>query len=148
VQYPIGQFAGNIYPKEAQVFSTPPNRKGQAAPLTDILDLPANYYRGDGDDIAVLIDNVRDANFYDTDNQSNLTYVAGFFSSGFNELLNRNVMTIDAYDWLHRTGANPPHEPTDDPCTSAPAASLRRGVLLTSTSTCWSTTRTRARRSG
>ncbi len=30
-------------------------------------------------------------------------------------------MTIDAWDWLHRTGANPPHEPTADPCTSAPA---------------------------
>ena len=121
VHYLIDQFDGTIYPKEAQVFSTPPNRNGQAAPLADILGLPANYYRGDGDDIAVLIDNVRDANFYDTDNQSNLTYIAGFHSSGFNELLNRNVMTIDSFDWLHRTGANPPHEPTDDPCTSAPA---------------------------
>ena len=30
-------------------------------------------------------------------------------------------MTIDAYDWAHRTGANPPDEPTDDLCTSRPA---------------------------
>ncbi len=29
---------------------------------------------------------------------------------------------IDAFDWLHRTGANPPHEPVPgDLCTSAPA---------------------------
>ena len=27
------------------------------------------------------------------------TYIAGFFSSEFNELLDRNVMTIDAFDW-------------------------------------------------
>ena len=30
-------------------------------------------------------------------------------------------MTIDAWDWLHRTGAEPAHDPSADPCTSAPA---------------------------
>ena len=30
-------------------------------------------------------------------------------------------MTIDAFDWAHRTGANPPDEPTADLCTSRPA---------------------------
>jgi hypothetical protein len=30
-------------------------------------------------------------------------------------------MTVDAFDWLHRTGANPPNEPTADLCTSRPA---------------------------
>ncbi len=39
-----------------------------------------------------------------------------------NDFLDRNVMTIDAFDWLHRTGANPPDEPVPgDFCTSAPA---------------------------
>ena len=40
-------------------------------------------------------------------------------------------MTIDAFDWLHRTGANPPH-PTraGNNCTSAPARPfLYEGVL-------------------
>ena len=81
VQYLIGQFDGNIYPKEAKVFSTPPNRTAELHRSPTSSDLPANYYRGDGDDIAVLIDNVRDANFYDTDNQSNLTYIAGFLEA-------------------------------------------------------------------
>ena len=99
----------------------PPNRDGAGAPLAEILELPANYYQGDGDNIVVLVDNVRDENFYDTDNQSTLTYIAGLLLHQFNDLLNRNVMTIDAFDWLHRTGANPPHEPSGDPCTSAPA---------------------------
>ena len=30
-------------------------------------------------------------------------------------------MTIDAFDWLHRTSANPADEPTADLCTSRPA---------------------------
>ncbi len=67
------------------------------------------------------MDNVRDTNFYDEDNQSNFTYIAGFFSSQVNDFFNRNVMTIDSFDWIHRTGADPAHEPTTDLCTSAPA---------------------------
>ena len=130
VNYLMGEFDTNIYPKESKVFSTPPPRNGRNAPLSQILGLPANYYQGEGDDIAVLVDNVRDDNFYDTDNQNTLTYIAGFFSTGYNDLLDRNVMTIDAFDWLHRTGPNPPHEPSSDPCTSAPARpSLYEGVF-------------------
>ena len=76
-------------------------------------------YTGDGDKTVALIDNVRDDNFYSF--PANPTYIAGFFSSQFNELFDRNVMTIDAFDWAHRTGANPPDEPTTDLCTSRPA---------------------------
>jgi immune inhibitor InhA-like protein len=121
VQYLIDQFDGNIYPKESEVFSVPPDRDGTDAPLAVDLELPPDYYQGDGDDIVVLVDNVRDDNFYDTNNENTFPYVAGFFTSFYNEILNRNVMTIDAWDWLHRTGANPPHEPSSDPCTSAEA---------------------------
>ncbi|MBA2311766.1 MAG: hypothetical protein H0V97_03085 [Actinobacteria bacterium] len=122
VQYLIQEFDQNIYPTESTAFSVPPPRDGLAAPLPAQLGLPDDYYEGDGDDTVVLIDNVRDANFYDFNNENNNTYIAGFFFSFFNELLDRNVMTIDAYDWLHRTGANPPDEPVPgDNCASAPA---------------------------
>ena len=80
---------------------------------------PESTRRGDGDKTVALIDNVRDDNYYDFPAAS--TYIAGFFSSQFNELLDRNVMTIDAYDWAHRTGDNPPDASTADPCTSRPA---------------------------
>jgi hypothetical protein len=119
VQYLIDEFDGNIYPKESAAFSVPPERDGTDAPLAPQSE--PDYYEGDGDDIVVLVDNVRDENFYDTDNQNSLSYVAGFYTSFFDDVLNRLTMTIDAWDWLHRTGANPPHEPTTDPCTSAPA---------------------------
>jgi hypothetical protein len=108
----IKQFDRTIYPKETAAFSTPPPRDGSNAAME-------GDFTGDGDKTVTLVDNVRDANFYHFPQA--VTYVAGFFSPQLNELFDRNVMTIDAYDWLHRLGANPPSDPTDDLCTSRPA---------------------------
>lgn len=109
----VNEFDTNIFPKESAAFSTPPDRDGSGA-LLDGFD-----FSGDGDKIVTLVDNVRDDNFYDF--AENPTYIAGFFWSVFNEYMDRNVMTIDAFDWEHRTGAAPADEPTDDACTSRPA---------------------------
>ncbi|HEY0448850.1 hypothetical protein [Actinophytocola sp.] len=108
----ITEFDTNMYPKETATFSTPPDRDGSSARIT-------GDYTGEGDNTVALIDNVRDANYYTF--PAAPTYIAGFFSSQFNELLDRNVMTVDAFDWLHRTGVNPPDEPTADLCTSRQA---------------------------
>ncbi|MFE0068984.1 choice-of-anchor J domain-containing protein [Nonomuraea sp. NPDC059023] len=108
----ISEFDTNMYPKETAAFSTPPDRDGTAS------QVPRDF-TGDGDNTVALVDNVRDSNFYDF--PANTTYTAGFFSGALNEATDRNVMTIDAFDWAHRTGANPPDEPTSDPCTSRPA---------------------------
>ncbi|MGK5681831.1 peptidase M6 immune inhibitor A [Actinoplanes sp. URMC 104] len=108
----VKEFDETIYPKETAVFSTPPDRNGSAATLD-------GDFTGDGDKTVTLVDNVRDANYF-TFPQA-VTYVAGFFSQELNELFDRNVMTIDAYDWKHRLGARPADDPTDDLCTSRPA---------------------------
>ncbi|WP_436519995.1 peptidase M6 immune inhibitor A [Actinoplanes sp. HUAS TT8] len=108
----VSQFDDNIYPKETAAFSTPPDRSG-ASPGMD------GDFSGDGDKTVTLVDNVRDDNYYHFPERP--TYIAGFFSAQLNELFDRNVMTIDAYDWLHRTGANPKNAATDDLCTSRPA---------------------------
>jgi len=118
----INEFDTNMYPKESAAFSVPPTRDGTGgAVLPPALGLPDDYYAGDGDKIVTLVSNVRDTNFYDTNNANRFTYIAGFFSSQINDFFDRNVMTIDAFDWLHRTGANPPDNPSTDACTSAPA---------------------------
>ncbi len=131
IRYFIDQFDNTIYPIESELFSVPPDRDGSEAPATEALGLPADYYTGDGDDIVVLIDNVRDDNFYDRNNTKEFSYIAGFFSSGLNGFFNRNVMTIDGFDWLHRTGLNPPNDPVPgDTCASAPARpALYEGVF-------------------
>lgn len=112
----VHEFDTNIYPKESATFSVPPSRDGTNASLPGAVGLPADYYQvsaDQADDITVLVDNVRDANYYDPSTPDGQTYIAGFFYSVFNEYVDRNVMTIDAYDWLHRTGANPPDNSTD-----------------------------------
>jgi hypothetical protein len=124
VNYLIGQFDNNILPKESVEFSVAPDRDGtNQTPLLPLDPGPVpSDSSGAGDKTVVLVDNVRDSNFRDLNNTQANSYIAGFFSSGLNELFDRNVMTIDAFDWLHRTGANPPHEPVPgNTCTSAPA---------------------------
>ena len=148
VAYLVDQFDNNILPKESETFSVAPDRDGSDAVLPGLVGLPDDYYTGDGDDTVVLVDNVRDENFYDTNNQNGFSYVAGF-SSSYGRFLDRNAMTIDAFDWLHRTGDNPPHEPTSDLCTSAPARpNLYEARSRTSTSTSFCPTWTRRRRYG
>ena len=48
---------------------------------------------GDGDKTAILISNVRDDNYYDTNNAHAFSYIAGFFSGQVNDFFDRNVMT-------------------------------------------------------
>ncbi|MEP6761102.1 MAG: peptidase M6 immune inhibitor A [Sporichthyaceae bacterium] len=117
----VNEFDTNMFPKESAAFSVAPDRDGSNALIT-------GDYSGGGDKIVTLVDNVRDDNFYDF--PAAPTYIAGFFSSQFNDLVDRNVMTIDAFDWLHRTGANPVNAPTADLCSSRPArARLYEGVF-------------------
>ena len=108
----VREFDTTIYPRETAAFSTPKDRSG-TDPLLN------GDFTGDGDKTVTLVDNVRDDNYRDF--PKNSTYIAGFFSSQLNALVDRNVMTIDAYDWKHRSGANPPDEATDDLCTSRPS---------------------------
>ena len=115
----IHEFDTNMYPKETAAFSTPPDRDGSNAQLGPDANGNGGVYTGDGDKTVTLVDNVRDDNYYTF--PAAPTYIAGFHSSQFNELFDRNVMTIDAFDWEHRTTDNPPDEPTDDLCTSRPA---------------------------
>ena len=125
----IKEFDTNMYPKESEAFSTAPDRDGSNALLAkSYKGLPRTQFEGDGDNTVVLVDNVRDANFYDPTSPDGQTYIAGFFYSTFNEYADRNVMTIDAYDWLHRTGANPPDD-TTDPAYTACAEKIDAPVL-------------------
>jgi Immune inhibitor A-like, MAM domain len=121
VRYLLNQFDGNIFPTESALYSVAPPRDGQDAPLAEALGLPADYYAGRGKAIVILVDNFRDANFYDTNNANTYSYIAGFYWDLYDYYLNRLVMNIDGWDWLHRTGGNPPNDPSDDTCTNAPA---------------------------
>ncbi len=136
INYLADQFDNNILPKESAEFSVAPDRNGANQTATAVFGptysgqpavgdttgpVPIDP-TGAGNRTVVLVDNVRDDNFHDLNNTQGNSYIAGFFSSGLNALFDRNIMTIDAFDWLHRTGANPPHQPVPgNNCASAPA---------------------------
>ncbi len=93
----IEEFDTNIYPAESAAFSVPPDRDGSEATLAKAISdktsskkkgeykIPKDYWEGDGDNIVTLVDNVRDANYYDPTSPDGQTYIAGFFYSVFNE---------------------------------------------------------------
>ncbi|MBA3742302.1 immune inhibitor A domain-containing protein [Sporichthya sp.] len=112
VQSLIHEYDSNILPKESEAFSVAPDRDGSDAPQD--LKTSGLTFGGDGNKVVTLVDNIRDAAFYKF--PKDRSGVAGFFSPAFNELTDRNIMTIDAEDWTHSTGKNPPHEPNQDPC--------------------------------
>ncbi len=130
----IHEFDSNIYPKESTTFSVPPVRNGHNAILPKLIpNLPSSEYKGEGDNIVTLVDNVRDANYFDPTALDGQTYIAGFFYSVFNEYFDRNAMTIDVFDWAHRTGANPPDDsaqPAYAACTAAIGADPSRALGL------------------
>jgi hypothetical protein len=49
----------------------------------------------------VLVSNIRDESYYD---YTFPNYIAGFFTTAFETYFDRNVMSIDAYDWANRVG--------------------------------------------
>src|SRR5262245_8030676 len=107
----LNQIYTNICPKEADAFSIAPPHDGSNATLPGLVGLPPDYYAGDGDKTVILISNVRDDNYYDTNNAHANSYIAGFFSGQLNDFFDRNTMTVDSYDWIHRTTENPPGDP-------------------------------------
>lgn len=118
VQDLVSAFDTTIYPRESRAFSVAPDRDGSheadvgyGAPLWQLLgNGRPDYYQGDGAKTVTLVSNSRDANYYDPTSPAGQTYVAGFFSPFYNEAFDRNIMTIDSYDWLHRSGAHPPDD--------------------------------------
>ncbi len=105
IAYLVDQFDNNIYPKESEFWREPEHRDGSHSLLADLGLVPPDYYKSsDGEDrVIAMISNVRDDAFYDPDYP---VYIAGFFSSTINTYLDRNVITIDAYDWANRVGPN------------------------------------------
>ncbi|MDP9491297.1 MAG: immune inhibitor A [Actinomycetota bacterium] len=125
VQGLIRAFDRVIYPRESEVFSVPPSRDG-----TNALVGPPFHPEGAGKRVVVLVDNVRDEAYYDLNDSGALASVIGVYSSAVDGLFDRNMMTIDAFDWLHRTGSRPRHEPSSDRCSNSPAwPNLIEGVF-------------------
>lgn len=118
VDYFVHEFDTKIYPVESQVFSVPPSHDGSQALLGGG---PFNF-SGDGNKIVVLVMNIRDESFHDLNNANGFSYIVGVHHGIVSDYADRNIITVDSYDWVHRTGSNPPNNPVPgNGCLSAPA---------------------------
>jgi immune inhibitor A len=114
VDYLVDQFDNNIYPKESAFWRTPETRAGHDTALGPDVWAPT-----DGQDrVIAMISNVRDDNYYDP---TFPVYIAGFFSPTVSSLMDRNVISIDAYDWGNRVGPQgSPWRPADGTANDRP----------------------------
>jgi immune inhibitor A len=79
----LDEFDNNIYPTDTSVFGEPLARGAE------------------GQKTWILIFNIRDEAYYDP---AATTYIAGYFSASESAENNKNIMHIDTYDWVNRTG--------------------------------------------
>ena len=98
--YLLNEFDTNIYPKDTHYFGTPDFHNGSASLLVDWGYFPPGYYEDPAGRNVILVENVRDANYY-TDFRF---YIAGFFSSSLEAYMDRNIITIDSHQWYRRVG--------------------------------------------
>jgi hypothetical protein len=118
----VKQFDRNIFPRMSASFSVPPARGGENAFLEQIGAFPPGYFAGDGNKVVTLVANLRDPNFGDIESPN---YISGYHDPTINFFVDRNVMSIDSFDWVHRTGSRPPHEPSPVTCENKPGQPWR-----------------------
>lgn len=100
-QYLLGELDNNIYPTEVDFFGPPDFHNGSESLLVAWGYFPPGYYDDVDGRQVVLVENVRDENYYDP---TYPLYIAGFYSDSLEAYFDRNTMTIDAYDWENRVG--------------------------------------------
>lgn len=93
------EFDSNIYPKVTGFFGTPDSLTGDNALLEDLGIVPEGYYNTGNDKVILLVDNVKDENYY---NPNYPFFVAGFFWQTLERYIDRNIITIDTNNWEER----------------------------------------------
>ena len=108
VNYMIDEFDNTIYPQMADVFGNPAPLDGTNSMMAEWfgIDDPARTFQtNDAGKVMIMIYNIRDYSYY---NSWYPSYIAGYFSGTSKLLYDRNIMHIDCWDWVNRTGETSP----------------------------------------
>jgi hypothetical protein len=92
------EFEKNIYPKATDFFGIPDPHDGSQSLLVELGYVPEGYYET-SDKIIILVDNIKDDNYYHPDYPF---FVAGFFWQTLENYIDRNILTIDTNNWAER----------------------------------------------
>jgi len=120
VAHLLNEFDTNMYPKESTFWTEPDVHTGEHSSLAGSVFGDPNYYVSPdhANRVVILVSNVRDENYYDPTYPN---YIAGFYASAFETYIDRNIMTIDAYDWANRIGPDgSPWRPNDGTANDRP----------------------------
>lgn len=105
VDYIANEFDTVIYPLELDFFGDPAALDGSNSLLEEWAYPEGYLFRTTTPGkVMIMISNVRDANYYTTYPY----YIAGFFSPSFKAYYDRNIISIDCYDWANRTTGDVP----------------------------------------
>ncbi|MGQ0632847.1 MAG: peptidase M6 immune inhibitor A [Sporichthyaceae bacterium] len=125
----VKEYDTKILPLESKLLSVAPDRDGSMPvpappgaftgenPLAALMPMD---FSGDGNKVVTLVNNIRDASYYRFPRDR--SGVAGYFSPFFNDLTDRNVMTIDSENWASRLGPKPLNQPSAEPCKNRSAS--------------------------
>jgi len=101
IQYLLNEFDNKIYPIEIEYFGMPDFLDGSYAALPGMLGLPPDYFYEENGRNVILVSNIRDENYY---YYTYPYYIAGFYSTAFEYYFDRNIISIDCYQWERRLG--------------------------------------------
>ncbi|UPM42960.1 immune inhibitor A domain-containing protein [Halocatena salina] len=124
IEYLTTEYEETMYPTNKRLFGAPDVRDGTDANLSEEGEVPEDYYRSpDGENrTIILVDNVRDENYF---NESYPVFTSGFYSSVIERRIDRNVLTVDTYDWDSRLGSmDAPWRPDTNESTNTSEASV------------------------
>jgi len=93
ITYILAEFETNIYPNDTKYFGEPDSHYG---------DPSGSYYQENGRNV-ILISNIRDEAYYDSRYPY---YIVGYYSSQLETEYDRNIISIDSYDWENRIGGD------------------------------------------
>jgi hypothetical protein len=114
VDYLLDEFSNNIIPTDSAYFGTPDSHDGTYSLLEAWGYFPPGYFYSADSKNVILVSNIRDESYYDSTYPS---YIAGFYSPSFEAYFDRNIISIDAYDWEHRVGDEGTEWTPGDPVT-------------------------------
>jgi hypothetical protein len=102
-EYLADEFDSNIYPLVTDYFGMPDFHDGSGAIFPYFFDppLPADTYYDEPGKNIVLVSNIRDENYY---NSSYPYFVIGVFSPTIEGWFERNIVSLDAYNWENYLG--------------------------------------------
>jgi hypothetical protein len=111
-EFLLDEFDEVIYPRDTEYFGVPDYHDGAYSLLEAWGYVPEGYYGDDDGRNVILISNIIDDSYYDPDYHA---YIVGFYSPTFEAYFDRNIISIDCYNYTHRLGLGTPSDSHNRP---------------------------------